>query len=40
LFLLSKSIGQSIDYQIVTLTNGKGPWKLFYQLTVIRTSFP
>jgi hypothetical protein len=41
LFLLSKSIGQSIDYQIVTSNERiKDHEKLFYQLTVIRTSFP
>jgi hypothetical protein len=41
LFLLSKSIGQSIDYQIVTSNERiKDHEKLFYQLTVIKDQFP
>jgi hypothetical protein len=39
-FLLSKSIGQSIDYQIVTNERIKDHEKLFYQLTVIKDQFP
>jgi hypothetical protein len=40
-FLLSKSIGQSIDYQIVTSNERiKDHEKLFYQLTVIKDQFP
>jgi preprotein translocase subunit SecD len=37
---LSKSIGQSIDYQIVTNERIKDHEKLFYQLTVIKDQFP